>query len=377
MALATGAAPLGANAYETEYGNAYADIKLRYEYADTDDTTDTAGGLITDAAIGFETKDYSGFKVLLEQEVIVALIEKYRTPWGDGDSDYDVIPDATGNEWNRAQVSFSKDGFGAVVGRQRIILDDSRFIGNVGWRANEQTFDAATVTYAKDALAVHYSFLDKVNQISEAQLDVSDHLINVSYKIGTGKLTGFAYLMENDDTEATRDTFGARYAGSSMAGETKIIYSGSFATQNYEAGATENDATYLALEGGAVFSGVTLALGNETLGSDDGTYAFAFPYGTNHKFNGWADAYLGGAGNNGLSDTYVKAAGVVSDVKLVGFYHTFSPVEGSAELGNEFDLLAVKKLDDTFTVGAKAAVFSGSDIKPDTTKMWAWVQAKF
>ncbi|MEK9711808.1 MAG: hypothetical protein VW258_04500, partial [Thalassolituus sp.] len=343
LAVALGAATLGASAYETEYGTAYADVKLRYEYADQDDTADkdTATGVIADAAIGFETKDYEGFKVLLEQEVIVALVENYRMPWGDGDTDYDVIADPTGNEWNRAQVSYKKDEFGAVVGRQRIILDDSRFIGNVGWRANEQTFDAATFTYAKDALSVHYSFLDKVNQINEKQLDVSDHLINVSYKVGSGKVTGFAYLMENDDTEATRDTIGVRYAGSSMSGDTKIIYSGSFATQSTE----DNDATYLALEAGAVVSGVTLALGNETLGSDDGLYAFAFPYGTNHKFNGWADAYLGGAGDNGLSDTYVKAATVVGGVNLLGFYHTFSPVEGDAELGSEFDLQAVKKID--------------------------------
>jgi len=375
LAIALGAATLGASAYETEYGTAYADVNLRYEYADQDDAADkdTATGIIADAAIGFETKDYEGFKVLLEQEVIVALVENYRTPWGDGDADYDVIADPTGNEWNRAQVSYKKDEFGAVVGRQRIILDDSRFIGNVGWRANEQTFDAATFTYAKDALSVHYSFLDKVNAINESQADVSDHLINVSYKVGSGKVTGFAYLMENDDTEFTRDTLGVRYAGSSMSGDTKIIYSGSFATQSTE----DNDATYLALEAGAVVSGVTLALGNETLGSDDGEYAFAFPYGTNHKFNGWSDAYLGGAGANGLSDTYAKVAATVSGVKLVGFYHTFSPVEGDAELGSEFDLLAVKKIDSTFTVGAKAAVFSGSDIRPDTTRMWAWVQAKF
>jgi len=379
LAIALGTATLGASAYDTEYGNAYADIKLRYEYADQDDVNDkdTATGVIADAAIGFETKDYEGFKVLIEQEVIAALVENYRTPWGDGDDDYDVIADPTGNEWNRAQVSYKKDEFGAVVGRQRIILDDSRFIGNVGWRANEQTFDAATFTYAKDALSVHYSFLDKVNQINENQLDVSDHLINVSYKVGSGKVTGFAYLMDKDDAEETRDTLGVRYAGSSMAGDTKIIYSGSFATQATETATSDADTTYLALEAGAVVSGVTLALGNETLGSDDGNAAFAFPYGTNHKFNGWSDAYLGGAGGNGLSDTYVKAASVVSGVKLVGFYHTFSPVEGDAELGSEFDLLAVKKIDKTFTVGAKAAVFSGSDIKPDTTRMWAWVQAKF
>ena len=101
-----------------------------------------------------------------------------------------------------------------------------------------------------------------------------------------------------------------------------------------------------------------------------------FPYGTNHKFNGWADKFLGTPAS-GLSDTYVKAAGKAAGIKLVGFYHKFDAVEGSADLGSELDLLAVKKLDDTFTVGAKAAFYSAGDTGADTTKMWAWVQAKF
>jgi hypothetical protein len=373
LAIALGTATLGASAYETEYGNAYADVKVRYESNDTDDgTKDAATALITDAAIGFETKDYEGFKALVEYEIVQPIIDEY-TP---EDAEYDTVMDPETREWNRAQVSYKKDGFGAVVGRQRIILDDARFVGNVGWRANEVTFDAVTATYKKDGLSVFAGFIDQRNFLNGTDQDQSDLLLNVGYKIGTGKLTGFAYMLENDDSEATRDTYGVRYAGSSMAGDTKVIYSGSFATQKAESDAGEADATYLALEAGAVVSGVTLALGNETLGSDDGNYGFTFDYGTNHKFNGWADKFLG-TPDVGLSDTYVKAAGKAGGVKLVGFYHTFSAVEGSDDLGSELDLLAVKKLDDTFTVGAKAAFYSAGDTGVDTTKMWAWVQAKF
>jgi hypothetical protein len=201
-------------------------------------------------------------------------------------------------------------------------------------------------------------------------------LFNLGYTLGTGKVSAFAYLLENDDTEAKLDTYGAKYSGSTMADDIKIIYSGTVATQSTD----DNDAMYYALEGGAVVSGVTLALGNETMGSDDGEFAFYHPYGTNHKFNGWADKFLNTNTNTnglGLSDTYVKAATKLSGVKLVGFYHTFNSVEDDVDLGSELDLLAVKKLDDTFTVGAKAAFYSAGDTGADTTKMWAWVQAKF
>ncbi|TPD55495.1 MAG: hypothetical protein C9355_02970 [Thalassolituus maritimus] len=368
LAIALGTATLGASAYETDYGNAYADVKVRYESNDTEGGADAATALITDAAIGFETKDYEGFKALVEYEIVQPIIDEYAPE----DTDYDTVMDPETREWNRAQVSYSKDGFGAVVGRQRIILDDARFVGNVGWRANEVTYDAATATFTKDDIKVFLGFVDQRNFLNGTAQDQSDILFNLGYTLGTGKVSAFAYLLENDDTEAKLDTYGAKYSGSSMADDIKIIYSGTVATQSTD----DNDATYFALEGGAVVSGVTLALGNETLGSDDGEYGFMFPYGTNHKFNGWADKFLG-TPDSGLSDTYVKAAGKTAGIKLVGFYHKFDAVEGSADLGSELDLLAVKKLDDTFTVGAKAAFYSAGDTGADTTKMWAWVQAKF
>ncbi len=383
LAIAIGAtataATLGANAYETEYGTVYADVKIRYESNDTEGGADTATAVTADAAIGFETKDYEGFKVLVEQEVVAAIVDEYSTPGGGGDTDYDVVADPDGNEWNRAQVSYSKDGVGAVIGRQRIILDNARFVGNVGWRANEQTYDAATFTYSKDDVTLHYSYIDQVNGILGTDQDMTNHLLNIGYKVGSGKVTGYAYLLEDDDSEATTDTFGVRYAGSSDFEGTKVIYSAEFATQTAEAGSSEADATYFALEGGAVVKGVTLALGNETLGSDDGNYGFQTPLATKHKFNGWADQFLGTPAS-GLSDTYVKAVTKVKGIKLVGFYHMFDAVEGSTDLGSELDLLAVKKLDDTFTVGAKAAFYSAGDDasgKVDTDKFWLWAQAKF
>tara|TARA_Y100000296_G_C5151908_1_gene246869 strand:- start:18 stop:1154 length:1137 start_codon:yes stop_codon:yes gene_type:complete len=371
LAIALGVVAHGAHADVFSEGDLYADAKVRFETSDVDDANDakTANALIADVAIGYETKDFSGFKVLAEYEVVEAMKNHY-APESAG---FDVVADPETREWNRAQISYKKDGFGAVMGRQRIILDGARFVGNVGWRSNEQTFDAATLTYKKDGLSLHYSFIDQVNGIlPKFDADTSHHLVNAGYKVGSGKISTYAYLLEDDDSDATLDTYGASYKGSTMADDVKVIYSAEYATQSTD----DFDATYYAVEGGAVISGVTLALGNETLGSDDGAYGFQTPLATKHKFNGWADKFLKTPAS-GLSDTYVKAVTKVNGVKLVGFYRMFDAVEGSADLGSELDLLAVKKLDDTFTVGAKAAFYNAGDTGVDTTKMWAWVQAKF
>lgn len=369
LALAIGVAAQGVSAYETDYGNVMADIKLRYESNDTDDGVNDAGkGLITDAAIGFETKSYEGFSALVEYEIVQPIIDDY-APEQTG---YDVIADPETKEWNRAQIAYKSDSFGAVLGRQRIILDDSRFVGNVGWRANEVTYDGVTATYKKDGLSVFVGFVDQRNFLNGTAQNQSDQLFNVSYKVGTGTLTGFAYMLKNDDSGAKTDTFGGKYAGSSMVKDTKVIYSGTLATQQTK----DFETSYFALEGGVVLSGVTLALGNETMGSDDGAYGFAFPYGTNHKFNGWADKFLGTPAQ-GLSDTYVKAATSAAGIKLLAFYHDFSTDRDDVDLGKELDLQAVKSFAKNYTVGAKFAKFSAGDTGVDTTKFWLWGQAKF
>ncbi len=56
---------------------------------------------------------------------------------------YPVVADEEAYEINRFQfTNTSLPGTTLTLGRQRILLDDQRFIGNSGWRQNEQTFDA-------------------------------------------------------------------------------------------------------------------------------------------------------------------------------------------------------------------------------------------
>ena len=59
---------------------------------------------------------------------------------------YPVVADPESYEINRLQLTnTSIIDTTITLGRQRIVLDDHRFVGNVGWRQNEQTFDALRV----------------------------------------------------------------------------------------------------------------------------------------------------------------------------------------------------------------------------------------
>lgn len=348
-----------------------ANLNLRYESNDTDDATGNspAKAITLRSRLGVQFGDYQGLTGLFEVEDVQAFRDAY-APESKG---FDVVADPENTEFNRAQLQYNRDDFSAVVGRQRIILDNARFVGNVGWRQNEQTFDAAKLSYKMDDLTVQYAYIDQVNGILRRfDADVTDHLINVSYSgLTAGTITAFGYLLENDDTEATDDTLGFSFKGKTS----KILYSATYAQQSVENGANEFDATYLALELGAAVGPAKVFLGQETLGSDGGDYGFQTALATKHAFNGWADKFLG-TPKEGLVDTYLKAVAKVQGVKLLGMYHTYETDDGGDDLGSELNLLAVKKINKNVTTGLKYASYSKGDTGADTDKLWIWVSAK-
>lgn len=350
-------------------GDVIANFRLRHEGVD-DSSNKDASALTLRSVIGYETPTLNGFKLLAEYEDVRALGDDY-APEKNG---YALVADPENSEINRAQLSYSQDAFKAIIGRQKIILDNARFVGNVGWRQNEQTFDAVKIDYTVDAVEVQYAYVDQVNSIlRKFDADVSNHLLNVSYTgLEQGKLTGFAYLLKDDDSKAKNDTYGVRFAGKQALDNLNLIYSASYATQSTDS----FDASYLAIEGGLKVAGITLAAGNETLGSDDGKYGFQTPLATKHAFNGWADKFLG-TPKDGLSDTYVKAVTKVAGIKLLAMYHSYKADEGNTTYGTETNLLAAKKINKNFSLGIKAAAYKADDFNKDTDKLWIWGQASF
>lgn len=350
-------------------GKANVNMRLRYETVD-DSTNDDAEALTLRTRLGYMTGDYNNFSAFAEfEDARVALgIDDY-APQNTG---FATVADPEVTELNQAFIAYQgPSGTTGKLGRQRIILDNARFVGNVGWRQNEQTFDALSIVNTSLAdTTITYAFLDRVNGITTSfDADVSDHLLNVMYNgLDIGAVTAYAYMLEDDDTDATNDTYGVRLSGATQVSEgNKVLYTAEVASQSTD----DNDALYSFFEGGMNFSGVTAKLALEVLGSDDGAYAFQTPLATKHAFNGWADKFLATPAN-GLQDLMVSVGGMVAGVKLLGVFHDFSADEGSADYGKELDLLAVKKFSKRYTVGAKLASYDADSFSADTDKFWLW-----
>lgn len=359
-------------------GKAKVDFRLRAELVDQEGISDSANATSLRTRIGYETGSYMGLTGFFEFENTTALIDDYAYP-GVNEGKFPVVADPEGTEVNQAFLSYTNKGMiNANLGRQRIIFDGARFVGNVGWRQNEQTYDGVLLsTPAIPKSTLKYAYLTKINNIFGDEVEFKSHLANYSFSGIKGvNLGAYAYLLDFD-TGSDSKTMGINAKGKySATSDLIILYSVEFAQMSdYAENNSYADASYYALEAGAKFSGFVAKLGYEVLGGD-GTTSFQTPLATKHKFNGWADKFLTTPAD-GLTDTYLTVSKKVMGIKLSGTYHMFSSDNDSKSYGSELDLLAVKKFGKHYTAGIKYANYMADEFSVDTSKVWLWGGVSF
>ncbi|MDX1696185.1 MAG: alginate export family protein [Ketobacteraceae bacterium] len=368
-----------------ETGKAYGDFRLRYENVEQDNAREDANALTIRSRLGYTTGEVSGLSATLEFEDsrVVAGQDEYSLP---GPGEYSVIADPETTEVDQGYLQYKTDMLTIKGGRQVLTLDNHRFIGHVGWRQDRQTFDAlSAVVTPVENLTLTYAYLDQRNRILAEAADINskDHLFNAVFTTPFGKLVGYAYLLEVDQsTDNALDTYGFSFNGSADLDAMKVLYGFEYATQESDDGTDEFDADYMLVEGGVVLSGITLKAGYEVLGSDDGDYGFSTPLATLHKFNGWSDQFLSTPAQ-GLVDMYFSAGGSIAGGNWAIVYHEFEADDASDtvdDLGDELNLLFATKFGKNYNAGIKYAMYSAGDEganKVDTDKLWVWVGASF
>ena len=348
--------------------------RVRYEGVDQAGFAEDASALTSRVRAGIETGTFANTRLLAEGVVVSDLIDDYNSTTN-GNTAYPVVADPAGfGAINRlALINDSLDNTTLTLGRQRLILDDARFIGNVGWRQNEQTYDGLSSHTQTANYTIDLGWFNQVNRIfgpdsPNGEWEGDIFALNASRTFGFGKLTGFAYAMEFDQAAgASNETVGLQLTGSKALEAVSLIYTLSVASQS-DAGQNPADysETYTKIEGGITHGGLTVALGQEVLGGD-GSAAFATPLATLHAFQGWGDKFLG-TPSAGIIDSYLRFAyafgqtGVFDSLSLTGFYHDFEADFGSAQYGDEIDL-ALAARTGRFALTLKYASYSADTFR--------------
>ncbi len=372
---------------DAKYGQIKFNLRYRYEYADTDNTTPKPANANTfRLRLGYLTPEVAGIQGFAEYENLYAAQNDYYVPRNVyGSSQYQAVVDpADRHEVNQLWVTFKSIPDTVIKGgRQRIKLDDDRFIGNVGWRQVEQTFDAVMVTNKsiKD-MTVKAGYIGRVRTIKSLTDNVDAPFLNVNYKMGKyGHAIGYGYWLDyrsdSSNFGKSSKTYGVRFIGSPKINDNLTLhYTAEYSRQDDYGSNPLNYGVdrYNVMAGLSVF-GITVKGAMEQQDGHDGS-AFRTPLGTNHAFQGWADRFLA-TPTTGLRDINATLSTKVAGAKLMFVYHKFQDDTSQFDYADEYDLLAVKKLDKHFSVLAKYAYYDASGdsrvataFRNDTQKIW-------
>lgn len=362
--------------------DAKVNVQFRARFEQVDQLSDTQDLTSLRTRLTYQTGDLSNFFAVAEVDDVRSTDEE---PW---------IADYEYTEINQAFIGFKAPADTvAKYGRQRIILDNQRFVGGVGFRQNEQTYDAFSLENKAIAnLTAYYAYVNNVNRIfSEASGNADHkndtHLLNLNYKAnGWADISTYAYLIDNDDKpNFSTDTYGVRLAGKGDVGAVKLAYALEYAKQSDGGNNTlAYDADYQLAEASVGLGAVNVKLGYEVLGSDNGNAGFITPLATLHAFQGWTDKFLfGGAGNwnKGIQDLYASVGGGLGDFKWLAIYHQFESDVDNIDMGDEWGVSLSYPFAKHYSVEAKYASFSGADagyaFSSDTDKVWLTFEATY
>jgi len=378
------------------------EIRPRYEYADKKGGADAANAFTARTRLAVATDSLAEVSGLSAKVGITTVNNFGSTGYNDGlgqGTAYEKIIDPQQAMLSEAYLAYTAADTTLLAGRSHVNLDDQRFIGTVGWRQMERAYDTVTViNKSVEGLTLLGSYVYGFAGVNSVQTnDTASVLVNVNYKASDALVvSGFGYLIAN-----THDTYGLRVSGKApVADGIKLNYAASYAKQadnslQYGSGdiTKKIDASYYDLVLGANISGFIIGGEYEVLGkAANATDAdgFSTPLATLHKFQGFADEFLGqtkGAGGNinGLVDMSLKAGYKAKGFgKALVWFHKFDAETGTnSDLGSEVDALYANAIPGMKNLKGllKAAYFMGGDTAGthgvDNAKVWAQLDYKF
>ena len=370
------------------------DIRLRYQNLDSDSFPETGEALTLRFLGTLEAKIFDKTYILGEVEGVTAFIDEYDD--GSGQSPLlPFIPDPEGVELNRLQlITEVVPKTRITAGRQRVALDDSRFIGAFPFRQNGQTIDAIRVenkALGRGVLDVGY--FNKVHRPLGADSPkgvFEGDSFYVNYNVGTpiGRFSAFHYAadLETDplaDTplNASSKTTGARVLGRRDWDDFSLVWEASYAQQSdYADSPIDYKADYALLELSVKPGSFDFRVRGELLGTDNG-FAVQTPLGSLHKFQGFTDKFFTTPGE-GVRDYSVLARyrfgamGPFSNVETFARHHWFEADSDGRSYGRELDLSIKAKLNKT-GLALEYANYKADSFSSDTQALFLTTEISF
>jgi len=342
-------------------GESMTSFRLRYEHVDQDALTE-ANGLTLRSLVGWQTAPFHAVSLAAQLINVWQIQDNFNDGVPDsspiyaysnhsGNAAYAKIidPDYTGINQLYADISALPDTR-IRLGRQKVNLDNVRFIGDISFRQVMQVFDGVSaLNKSISNTEVYVAHFESVRQINtKLRNDGALEIANVKYSFSpTESLTGYGYFSSfedlgfgkswlgagNDGANQSNKVLGLRLDGAHKFNGWKLLYTAEYAKQaDYSGGDSRIDAHYYKLGAGAGFGNFSLRADQELLGSNDGKYAFQTPFGTNHLFQGWVDKFLT-TPKEGIKDSFITTTYKYGDFSFFVDYHLLNSDKDFGKVG--------------------------------------------
>jgi hypothetical protein len=370
------------------------DLRYRYESVDQEGL-ETADANTVRIRGRLATREFAGFSGLVEVDHVEGVGAEQFNDTRNGNASYPVVADPEGTDLNQAWLQFApRPDTRLKLGRQRLNLDNERFVGSSAWRQNEQTLDAFRIeTTALSKLTLNYAFVDRVNRIygpdagtPPETFEGASHLLNARWSPGpAASLVAYAYLLEFDEApQLSSNSTGLRYEGSrALQKDVSLAWTIEYARQRDTGdNPLDVDASYALVELRAKFPGVEIQAGQERLSGERApadpaaSPAFQTPLATLHKWQGWADKFLT-TPPAGIEDSYFGVLAQRSGWRAQAIWHDFSAEATGLHYGSELDLLVAGTVVDRLEVLLKYADYQADEGFTDTRKFWVQLGMTF
>ncbi len=366
------------------------DARLRHEHVEQDGLPRNANAATARIRTGVQVSE-GPWSALAEAQGNLAIVGSYY----DGLHGSALLRPQVGDPQSiglyRAQLQYRTTPLTVTAGRQRIQLDDERFVGAAAIRNNGQTFDAvraeivpvkgvkADVTYAWSVRTIWG--IDGFGARPQA-VGGDNVFATLGWASPVGTLTGFAYLVDQDERAVqgyrlSSQSYGVRVAGSRKIGKATVAWQASHARQSdYHRNPNDYRADYWLADVAVDLAGPKLGAGYEVLGADRGAALTSFqtPLSSIFKFQGWADKFTT-TPPDGIRDLYASAGwgwkqvGALKGLSVQAIYHRFESDRLVRHYGNEIDLLASARIGRT-TASVRYADYDADRFATNTRKLW-------
>ncbi len=391
------------------FKNGEFDVNLRYRYEFVDQSDNgkrDANASTLRTRLVFRTAKWNDLDITINMDDVRPIVANNFNDTRNGKTQYQTVADPRGTDLNIAALTYSGlKNTQFILGRQRITRGDHRFIGNVGWRQNEQTYDAISANYKDEVFSASYAYIDRVKRIFGPEAPPAgtiqpaatitanawksdSHLLDAAYTLNNAlSVAVYGYFLDfKSALAASNQTIGIRFSGApKIAEDWTINYVAEYAAQeDYGVNQNKYSADFMRASLGFKWKWLGVTAGYELLEADGGAgVAFQTPLATLHAMNGWADKFLATPAG-GLEDVTIAASAKVSKGTLKLVYHDYSADIGGVDYGTEIDFVAKWPIAKNYSVLGKLALYDADTNAPaagglnqDTEKVWLMMTAAF